>query len=106
MSEEAIGPMPGAPDGAVAKEFPPEFRDKIIAALTERLADSPCPRCANTEFGVMRNMVSFPLGDNPNKITLPGPVLPCAVTYCKRCGFVSFHVLGTLGLLEQGGIKK
>jgi len=39
-------------------------------------------------------------------MVIGGPSVPSVVTACNRCGYLSQHTLGTLGLLPKEEIKK
>jgi ribosomal protein S27AE len=78
-----------------------EMKQKIVAALTERGATLDCPRCGNGNFilldGYFRNIVQ----PDVMNFHLDGNGVPSVVTICDRCGFMSQHALGILGLLPQ-----
>jgi ribosomal protein S27AE len=76
-----------------------EEKDKIIKALEERLAKLPCPRCGNQQFSLADGYFSQPLQENLGGIVLGGPAIPSVVVVCNKCGFISQHALGALGLL-------
>ncbi len=75
-------------------QWPPDWQQKLIDALTRAGADRPCPRCGHENFTLIDGYVSLPLqarlGD--------GPVdsLQTVMTVCERCGFVAHHALRVL----------
>lgn len=79
-----------------------EEKEKIIKALNDRFVNLPCPRCGNQKFAIVEGYVNSPLQDNIGTITIGGgPALPSVVVGCTRCGFLSQHALGALGLLPD-----
>ena len=87
--------------------FSEEQYNKINAILTERKAVLPCPRCGNTYFSLLHGFVSLPV-QNPTaeNAVNGGPAIPCVVTVCNNCGFLSNHALGVLGLLANQEVEK
>jgi len=79
--------------------------EKIIQALREHGAELPCPRCGNPDFNVEPVYFAHPIQTTLTGINLGGPSIPTAVTVCTRCGFLSEHALGALGLLKADASK-
>lgn len=76
--------------------------NEIIQALKQRGATRPCPRCGNAHFTLLEGFFNQPLSGDP---AMPsglssGPTVPSVVTACGRCGFLSQHALGVLGLAD------
>lgn len=80
-----------------------EEKEKIIKALEERSVNLPCPRCGNQQFSVAEGYFSQSLQKDLGGVILGGPTLPSVVIVCTRCGFLSQHALGALGLLDNRG---
>lgn len=78
--------------------FSEEQQRTIIEALRSRGAIYPCPRCGNNEFNLIDGYISNQIQDN---LWLSRGVsgIPSVATYCTRCGYLSQHALGVLGLL-------
>jgi ribosomal protein S27AE len=74
---------------------------EIIAALNSHAVRQPCPRCANMQFDLIGEAV-IPLQETPGVYSIGGPGIPVAVVACRRCGFISEHALGSLGLGRGG----
>lgn len=85
------------PSGVTALTFAEV--EKIIRALREHGVHLPCPRCGTADFRVEPAYFAHSIQTSLSGISLGGPSIPTAVTTCIRCGFVSEHALGTLGLL-------
>lgn len=78
-----------------------EEKRKIIAALEERGATLPCPRCGNNAFTLLDGYLNQTIQKELKGIVIGGPSVPTIVITCKRCGFLSQHALGILGLLPE-----
>ncbi len=80
-------------------------QDSIIAALKRVGANQPCPRCGNTEFSVLNGYDNVWITQTIDGNLFPGgprgPAfsVPSALLACTRCGYLSTHALGALGLL-------
>jgi len=80
-----------------------EMKAKVVKALNERGADRrPCPRCENMDFAIVDGFFNHPLQKESSGLVLGGQSVPTVVTVCVKCGFVSQHALGVLGLLPKG----
>jgi hypothetical protein len=84
-------------------EWSQEQKEKIVKALMERGAQSPCPRCGNPNFTLLDGFFNQPIQPELGNIILGGPSIPSVVTVCTHCGFISQHALGALGLLPKEG---
>jgi ribosomal protein L37E len=74
-------------------------RDRIVESLSKAKALLPCPRCGNESFSLVDGFVAQPIQPDFRNVQLGGPTLPSVATVCSRCGFISCHALGVLGLL-------
>lgn len=77
---------------------------RIIDAVKEKGVRLPCPRCGHSAFSVLDG-VTMPALQSP-RVTgfiLGGATVPCAVVACNQCGYLSFHSLGVLGLMDLMG---
>jgi len=84
-----------------------EQKQKIIKALEERGAMLPCPRCGNNNFTLLDGYFNQTIQATfKGSMVIGGPSVPSVVTACNRCGYLSQHALGTLGLLSKEEIKK
>ena len=74
--------------------------DAVLAKLT-KLGISKCPMCSNAAFSLVNGFIAPPLHESVNDLWALGgdkQVLPCVSIVCNRCGFMSTHALGPLGL--------
>ncbi|MGD1120249.1 MAG: hypothetical protein ABR886_12345 [Dehalococcoidales bacterium] len=76
-------------------------KDQIIKALSERGANLPCPRCGNNAFTLLDGYFNQIIQEEPQGIVLSGRTIPSVVVACKRCGYLSQHAAGVLGLLPK-----
>jgi predicted nucleic-acid-binding Zn-ribbon protein len=76
-------------------------KDKIIKVLAERGANLPCPRCGNNAFTLLDGYFNQIIQEEPKGIVLGGRTVPSIVVACKRCGYLSQHAIGILGLLPK-----
>jgi len=88
-------------------ELSKEEMDKIIKELEKRGAVKPCPRCGNNDFMIIDGYFSQTLQTDLSKgLAIGGPSIPSAIIVCTKCGYMSQHALGILGLLpNEGGTK-
>lgn len=83
------------------QKIPDERKHEIVEALEERGAKLPCPRCGNQSFTLLDGYFNQVLQTDLGGIILGGPSIPSVVVVCTRCGFLSQHALGALGLLPR-----
>lgn len=84
----------------------PKEKDEIIKRLEERFANNPCPRCGNQHFALADGYFTQPIQKDITGIVIGGPNIPSVVVICTRCGFISQHALGSLGLLPPQDNKQ
>lgn len=87
--------------------------EKLPAAELEKLknaidsvAKKACPRCGANAFIIANGYTSLPISIEKGAISLGGKVIPCALSVCTKCGFISAHALGVLGLMAEPGEGK
>jgi len=83
------------------EEIPEEEKQRIKKALEDKGATLPCPRCGNNSFTLLGGYFNQPIQPNLQGLVLGGRSVPMAVVVCNRCGYLSLHALGALGLLQQ-----
>ena len=86
--------------------MPEERKKEIIKALEERGAKLPCPRCGNQQFTLVEGYFNQTVQTELKGFVLGGPAIPSVVVACSKCGFLSQHALGALGLLPKEGSGK
>lgn len=82
-------------------EWSQEQKERIAKTLTEAGAQLPCPRCGNPNFTLLDGFFNQPIQAELGDIVLGGPNIPSVLTVCTRCGFISQHAAGALGLLPK-----
>lgn len=83
-----------------------EQKDEIIQKLNERIGHISCPICRNGIFTIIDGVVAPSLQSELGTYSFSGTSLPMICLICSKCGYVSFHAMGTLGLLEKYKSKK
>jgi ribosomal protein L37E len=81
-------------------------QNTIIKALESAGVKLPCPRCGNDSFTLLNGYFNHTIQNDPKGMVLGGPSLPSVVVACDRCGYLSQHALGILGLLPKEEVKK
>ena len=82
-------------------EWTQEKKQRIANALTRVGANQPCHRCGNNRFSLLDGFFNLPLVPTLGDWVLGGPTVPAVVVACTRCGYLSYHALGVLGLLQE-----
>jgi predicted nucleic-acid-binding Zn-ribbon protein len=85
--------------GDKVKPLSEEMKIIIARKLEERGAFLPCPRCGNRKFAMVNGFVSPSLQNRLDTVQEDDAVIPSVVIACNRCGYLSQHALGALGLL-------
>ena len=88
------------------KELSKEQKEKIIKVLDEKGAKLPCPRCGNNNFTLLDGYFNQTIQTELKGMIIGGPSVPSVVVACTRCGYLSQHALGPLGLLPKEEVKK
>lgn len=78
-----------------------EDKQKIISKLNSRIGNIKCPMCGNNHFIIVDGYFNPTMQDDLNNLVLGGPSIPSIAIVCNKCGFISSHALGVLGLLPQ-----
>ena len=88
------------------QELSQEQKQRIIKALKDRGAKLPCPRCGNDSFTLLDGYFNQTIQTELKGMVIGGPSIPSAVVACNRCGYLSQHALGALGLLPKEEVEK
>lgn len=83
-----------------------EEKNTIIKSLMLKMPRLECPMCHNHHFILADGYIMLGVQDVKERIVLDGNVMPVIGLVCSRCGFVSFHSLGALDLLNKEDISK
>src|SRR5258708_1992930 len=102
MSEKPSGiPPTNQTTPSIGPLLPASELENIRRVLLERGVALPCPRCGPPPFNLEPYYLAHPIQINLSSISLGGANIPTVVTTCMRCGFLSEHALGVLGLLSK-----
>ena len=82
-------------------KLPEEIKLKIQKTLEERGAMLPCPRCGNNRFILADGLIVPPIQTGLSNFILGGSTIPSAAVVCSRCGYLSLHAIGILGVMEE-----
>jgi hypothetical protein len=82
-------------------EISADQKRRIVEALEKAGVKLPCPRCTNDNFRLLDGYFNQPLQVELGGLVLGGPSVPSVVVVCTRCGYLSQHALGVLGLLPK-----
>jgi len=85
---------------AVMSGWSQEKREDIVKRLHEKGVNRPCPRCGGEAFSLVDGYAVFGL---VNELQDEGVqnLVPSVTVACSRCGYLTFHALGPLGLLPK-----
>lgn len=83
------------------RELSAKMKQKIQNTLAERGALRPCPRCGNQQFVLADGLIAPSLQGSLDGFVIGGVNIPSAVVVCTRCGYMSQHAIGVLGLFEE-----
>lgn len=85
-----------------------EEKQKIVQELNKKFSSSGvrCPMCGNTHFVIADGYFNTFLQDNLNGFSMGGESIPSIAIICDKCGFMSMHALGALGLLPRQTAEK
>lgn len=76
-------------------------KEEITQILKDRGALQNCPRCGNSHFILIDGFITHYLQPNAIGVLLGGVSMPYVGVVCDKCGFLSEHSLGVLGLLRK-----
>lgn len=85
------------------KKLTDEAVTTIVRLLNERTGGRQCPMCGKGPFLVLDGYVAPNLHKNIGEafeVFGEQTVYPCAAICCQHCGFISYHSLGTLGVMD------
>lgn len=75
-------------------------RENVAKLLDEREVNKPCHRCGNENFTLLEDFSNIIVTKKlDGGLVLGGPTVPVAIVACNKCGAITFHALGALGLL-------
>lgn len=79
-----------------------EEKEKVIRELNSKFNQSlKCPMCGNNHFIIGDGYFNTFIQDDFKTINMGGSSIPSIPIICNKCGFMSLHALGILGLLPK-----
>lgn len=76
-------------------------KNDIAKILIQKINIFECPMCHSHKFTIVDGYVAQTLQSNMKGFSLGGVLLPSIVMVCNKCGFMSYHNMGVLGLLNK-----
>ena len=81
-----------------------EEKKKIKVEFDKKVKDLTCPMCQNKNFIMSDGYFLNVLQSDIHSANIYGKATPTIGIVCTNCGFMSQHVLGVLGLLNNKNI--
>ncbi len=86
--------------------FDEKTKIEIIKRLSERIPSFECPICHYKNFSIVDGFLVQGIQQQMEGIVLGnGPMVPSVALVCTRCGFMSQHNLGILGMINGDSPK-
>jgi hypothetical protein len=79
-------------------EWTQEFREDVVKRISEKGVNRACPRCGTEKFTLVDGFAVFGMVDDLQDEGVRN-LVPSVCVACNRCGYLTFHALGPLGLL-------
>ena len=81
-------------------EWTKEFREDVVKRLSDKGVNRACPRCNADKFTLVDGFAVFGMVDDLQDEGVRN-LVPSVCVACNRCGYLTFHALGPLGLLPD-----
>lgn len=78
-----------------------EEKQKIAQKLNVAGVKNICPMCGNNQFIMGSGYFKHGIQNSLSDTVIGGPSIPVIPIICNKCGFISQHAIGVLGLLES-----
>jgi len=78
-----------------------EFTILLNNRLTKNRPEFSCPMCGEKNFSLLNEVLRTDVQEELERAVMKGRGVPTLAIICTNCGFLSQHVLGTLGLLGK-----
>jgi hypothetical protein len=75
-----------------------ERQKKTIIESLSAKSRSLCPMCGSNNWQLGENLVGAMAASLSGGMGIGGPYVPMAQLICTKCGFVSHHAVGVLGI--------
>lgn len=77
--------------------FTEQKKKEVMRQLKGKMT-SGCPMCDHRSWTIGDELVAAPATSLEGGIAIGGPFVPMVQVICQRCGFVSHHAAGALGI--------
>lgn len=78
-----------------------EDKQAIIEKIQTIIPNLECPVCHNKHFLIADGYFNTAIQGDLNGMRIGGPSIPSIGIICSKCGFISHHALGVLGLMPK-----
>lgn len=78
-----------------------EDKQVIIEKIQSIISNLECPICHNKSFIIADGYFNTAIQGDLKGMRLGGPSIPSIGIICDKCGFISHHALGVLGLMPK-----
>lgn len=78
-----------------------EEKKKIADELAKRQPVLKCPMCQHNSFIMADGYFNNSMQNDLSSFNIGGQSIPTIAIICSKCGFVSQHAIGILGLLPK-----
>lgn len=73
----------------------------ILEKVKEKAGKLKCPVCGGSDMGIAPGFSNVVLQNQINgMVAMNGPMVPAVYTVCNKCGAMTPHAVGVLGLLN------
>lgn len=76
-----------------------EYQRAVEERLQRLDANRACHRCGNPQHHVLPGFVSPMLQTEPANLIVGSPQVPCVAVVCAKCGALTTHALGVIGMM-------
>lgn len=81
-------------------EWTQKLREDIVKRIQDKGVNRPCPRCNGDQFSLVDGFAVFGMVEDLQDETVKN-LVPSVCVACNRCGYLTFHALGPLGLINK-----
>jgi len=78
-----------------------EQKVAIISQIQRLIPNLECPICHNRHFIIADGYFNSSIQGKLDGMVLGGPSIPSIGLICNKCGFISHHALGVIGMLPK-----
>lgn len=75
--------------------------DKVVNVLNGKIGPAKCPMCQHMDFTIINGFFLPVVQERVGEIKFGTNSVPMVGIVCGNCGYISFHSVGSLGLLPS-----